>query len=302
MNAANGHLRKLLYQAALVGGAGKRAQKIVDSILLNGFPGLPGRTCIDGGVDLMLVARAPSGRSFDCYSRLPDAPGGVHRWRRERLDNRETWNTRLYLGAPDLAYQEIHHATVRSEVDSEFLQTHRLIGANARLYFLARQCSLESERLWVGWQLDKHCPPVNLLQSCGWSAAWEEISTVLMDLLGRELPRFSRGWAFLAGYGRDDIRIRIGTSLWSRLAESPFKPAQFRATVARLQGDVSFAEALYRVLWSERDEKSPNHPLVSTTGCAVEIEWAPEKKKLEYADFFLRVPSPNQESLGPNLK
>jgi hypothetical protein len=290
--SSNDHLSEVLFQVALVCGAGRIAAPAVEA--LSGELGIPhaGRSCIDGGASVLLAVRAPGDRAFDVCVRQPGSTPGVQHWRRTRMANgsTENWDTRLFLGAPHLASEEIRRVTDHCQIRDPFVSLHAKLGPNARLFLTSIQETRRQRRVWIGWHLDKHFTPRHALAACNLGEAWLLVGPTLESLLGRGLPARSRGWSFMAGFAGQSIAFRLGTTLWSRMPESAAKWSGFRGAVAALGGDSSFAEALYRLLLPD----CAGAAFVRPTGCAIEFEV--HSSGSISADFILRLQSPAAES------
>ena len=277
----------ILFQAALVCGSGANARSAVCQLTGQALFSPEKRSCIDGGTPLLLVVRSPGDRVFDVCVRHTDTLAGAQTWRRTRLDGftRETWHTRLFPAAGRAATAEAHDMTWDCRVHEEFERLHASLGLNASPFLVARQHAHAADRVWIGWQLERHFHPSRALASCGRGDAWQRMAPVLESLLGRPAPLHSSGWCVLAGLGEGHTRIRVGTTQWSRVPESRNKIANLRKTVSSIGGDTCFAEALYRLLLPDGGHEGH---FIRPVGCAVEIETFRDGSIT--TDFFLRIP------------
>ncbi len=282
----NSRAAETLFQAALVCGAGRNATTIVKD-LLAGASEASSRTCIDGGSSVLLVVRAPGDRAFDVCIRQPAPVLGVHHWRRTRMlhGSSETWDTRLFLGAPQLAPGEARRVTNEAGASEAFTALHSRLGPNARLFLTSIQEKQDIRQVWIGWHLDKQFTPRRAFTACGLRDAWTAVEPTIGSVLGKDVPSRSQGWSMMASFGEHGLVFRLGTTLWSRVPESSAKLAGFRDAIARLGGSRSYAESLYRLLLPENS----NTGFTSPTGCALELEIDPSG--IVSTDFFLRLNS-----------
>jgi hypothetical protein len=237
-----------LVQAGLLAGLGAQAAAVADE-LAGLAPGDPSaRTCVDDGGPLVLGVGAPGPRALHLEARAATTPGAVYwhglraaagrPWRR--------WRTVTFVGEPAGAWPEVLDWAHDAGREPALRAAHAALGGRARLFTVSDDPWLDE--LWAGWRLDGSYPPSQALRDAGHGQAWPAAFGLLRRLVGPALSERSHPWGLLLPLHQQAQRVRVATTVWSRVPEDATKHRRLAEAIDQLGGDGAFAEALYELL------------------------------------------------------
>lgn len=270
----------LLFRAALLAGLGSQSRSI-SMMFDRPSPNLQ-RTCIEAGSTVLLSIKSNEKRSLRTFQ-LADASkaAGFSRWIGNHYSIHQVTHsvTETFFKHRIEAWE--HSLAFASAVDraAQFQSYHAAIGIQGRLF----QTTIAQNQHWVSWQLDRTVSPEASLAHYGYQSAWVEAKQILQTLFQRSILPRSTAWSLSCNLSAAEPHLKLGTTLWARLSESPSKHRQMAAIVQQLGGEDRFAEALYKLLDSARSRDS------TRIGRALELEI--QRDRVISAEFFLSVPT-----------
>jgi hypothetical protein len=242
------------------------------------------RTCIDRGTALMITLRAGYGAGVGIASAAPLRPAdNTRQWKRWSLSDPLKTGRGLIFGLPargDLtrALDFVGASQGNSPALSELLTRGTV--------YMATRSEPETGSSWLSVGLGRGQSPRTVLAALRQPKLWRQTSSALSSLIGRPITEGARPWSIalpVAGEAADRGIVRIGSTLWGRLAETPDKSARLAQQAGEFGADRNRAESLYSLVAGRNREHA-------RVGVAAEYDF--EDEKLVGAQFTLRVPNP----------
>ena len=199
-----------------------------------------GRTCIDGGQAALVTLSSEGTVGFALPQRAED---GLQFWRRGCFGTQ---------AAGESAMVTSHDATARARAvqllgtrgDRAALRMLRL-AAFGQVYMVTRH-EPETGTGWICYQLHPRQSLKYVLCDLGVAAAWPALRGRFSVLLSRPVTEHLRPWSIAVETATGDLRI--GTTAWARLPETPQKAAAFDAVMRGMDQQGETAAAVYSLL------------------------------------------------------
>jgi len=248
--------RSPLVEAGLLAGLGAQAGALAEALGPSGIAEAAQRTCVDAGGSLVLGVAAPGPRARHAEARTGGTPGaaywqGLHAVAGEPASAWRRWRTVTFAGEPAGAWAEVLDWARDAGMADQLRAAHAALGAGAGLFTASVHAAGSPQRrrdeLWTGWRLDAAYRPGDALRDVGHAKAWPAALGVLRRLLGDGLGERSHPWAVLLPMHESE-RVRVATTIWSRVPEDAAKHRRLAEVIDSLGGDGRFAEALYKLL------------------------------------------------------
>ncbi len=242
------------------------------------------RTCIDRGTALMVTLRAGYGAGVGFASAESASPAeNVRQWARWSLTDPSKTGGGLIFGQPacgdlDRALNFVNGVADDTQALSELLTRGSV--------YMATRSEPETESCWLSVGLTRGQSPRAVLAALHRPNIWRQAASALSKLMGRQITEGARPWSIalpVAGEAAERGLIRVGSTLWGRLPETPDKSTRLAQQAADFGADASRAESLYSLVAGSNPDKA-------RVGVAAEYDF--ENETLTGAQFTLRVPEP----------
>ncbi|MEM8849190.1 MAG: hypothetical protein AAGE03_04060 [Pseudomonadota bacterium] len=244
-----------------------------------------GRTCIEGDAGLLVTLRADkhvglhAGLAVAEPRATADAP---RRWRRVSIDAPDQTGRSLFFGRPsgqdlERALADLEPARPHAAMAGELL-------ARGTIYMTTARDPGDGSG-WLSVQLHRANPLRTTLAALGRPGLWPQVASQVEAVLGRPVIPALRPWSValpVSGEARARGLIRIGTTAWSRMAQTSDKSRRLAQTIAAFGGAVDRARSLYAFACARGAGGRP-------VGSAVEFDFDGDRPVA--VQFVLRLPS-----------
>lgn len=239
--------------------------------------GRKGRTCIDGGQGTLLTLGTDGAIGYA----LPDrAVDGLQFWQRGCFHTQAQGRCAMVTSPTPTARA---HAAKLAKPDDAQVRTQMQTLASYGQVYMATALEPETGQSWLSFMLHPRQTLRPVLASLGVHAAWPELRDAFSQILGRPITENLRPWS-VAIEARSG-QLRIGTTAWARMAETPDKTRALDTVLRRFGADGGPAAAVYS-LAQRAQSITPRH---RRTGVAAEFNL--DGTRLSGAMLTLRLPS-----------
>ena len=246
--------RELVWLAGLLAGLGPDAMRNAAALCplaAEDAVDLAGRSCIDGGSELVLMAGGAA-RSLHAQARRPDLDGeddGGQWWTgllARRGEATLPWRRAIYGRLATGGVAHARRAAASHGLEDAFVRWHARLGPHGHIYSVTDPDDCESAV--VAWQLHPGVRPADALAAAGLGSEWRAASVVLDRIHGFAASSTTGPWSVAVTLLGAGTELRIGTSHWARLLDDEGKLRRASTAVAGLGGDGAFVEALWHLL------------------------------------------------------